>query len=29
LRDMGFKEVYELEGGTAKWQSAKLPLTRD
>lgn len=29
LRDMGFKEVYELEGGSAKWQAAKLPLTKD
>lgn len=29
LRDMGFSEVYELEGGTAKWQAAKLPLTKD
>jgi rhodanese-related sulfurtransferase len=29
LRDIGFKEVYELEGGTANWQAAKLPLTKD
>ena len=29
LRDMGFKEVYELEGGTSNWQAAKLPLTKE
>ncbi len=29
LRDLGFTEVYELEGGTAKWQAAKMPLTKD
>ncbi len=27
MRSIGFKEVYELEGGIAKWQSAKLPVT--
>lgn len=29
LRSMGFKEVYELEGGTTNWTAAKLPLTKD
>lgn len=29
LRNLGFTEVYELEGGTAKWQAAKMPLTKD
>lgn len=29
LRNMGFKEVYELEGGTSNWQAAKMPLTKD
>jgi rhodanese-related sulfurtransferase len=29
MRSMGFKQVYELEGGLKKWQSAKLPLTQD
>lgn len=29
LREMGFKDVYELDGGTASWQAAKLPLTKN
>lgn len=29
MRSMGFKEVYELEGGIEKWQAAKLPLTKE
>lgn len=29
MRSMGFKEVYELEGGLDKWQAAKLPITKD
>ena len=27
MRDSGFKEVYELEGGILKWIAAKLPTT--
>lgn len=29
MRAIGFKQVYELDGGIAKWQSAKLPVTND
>lgn len=29
MRSMGFKEVYELEGGLDKWQSANLPVVKD
>lgn len=29
MRDKGFKEVYELEGGIMKWRSAGLPETTD
>ena len=29
MRSMGFKSVIELEGGIAKWQEAKLPITRE
>ncbi len=29
MRSIGFKEVYELDGGIAKWQSAKLPVTNN
>jgi thioredoxin 1 len=29
LRGMGFKEVYELEGGTSAWSGANMPLTKD
>lgn len=29
MRSMGFKEVYELEGGLDKWQAAKFPIVKD
>ncbi len=29
MRSMGFKEVYELEGGIEKWQAAKLPVSKE
>ncbi len=29
MRSIGFKEVYELEGGIAKWQSANMPITKN
>jgi len=28
LRSMGFKEVYELDGGLNQWQAARLPITK-
>jgi len=28
MRDLGFKEVYELEGGILKWQASNLPTTK-
>lgn len=27
MRAIGFKQVYELDGGISKWKAAKLPLT--
>jgi len=29
MREMGFKEVYELDGGIVKWRAANLPETTD
>ncbi len=29
MRSMGFKEVYELEGGIEKWEAAKLPVVKE
>jgi thioredoxin 1 len=29
MRSIGFKEVYELDGGIAKWQEAKLPVVKE
>src|SRR6218665_372960 len=29
MREMGFREVYELEGGIVKWRAANLPETTD
>ena len=29
LRSMGFREVYELDGGIKQWRDAKLPLIKD
>ncbi len=28
MRSMGFKEVYELDGGLNQWQAARLPITK-
>ena len=28
MRDMGFKEVYELDGGILDWEAEHLPLTK-
>lgn len=29
LRSLGFKQVYELEGGTSAWTAANMPLTKE
>ncbi len=29
MRSLGFKDVYELDGGIAKWQEAKLPVVKE
>lgn len=29
MRSLGFKDVYELDGGIEKWQDAKLPLVKE
>jgi len=29
LRGLGFKEVYDLDGGLSAWQAARLPVTRE